>query len=131
MRFNQLNPFVFQEFFGGFENIGNPNLKNSNNHNIDLKFENYLKPGELFAVTVFGKQINSPIERILEGGTIYTYTNTKRALVAGLELEGNLNLANYSKSTSAFSKMKIGGNVSYLYSAIEAENNTDHDQSQR
>ena len=43
---------------------GIPNLLPSTNNNLDLKWDFYLAPGELFSVTVFGKVIQDPISRV-------------------------------------------------------------------
>ncbi|WP_310555747.1 carboxypeptidase-like regulatory domain-containing protein [Flavobacterium sp.] len=87
---------------------GNPNLLNSDNINIDLKYELFPNNNELIAVGVFGKQITNPIERVLiptgsSGGQIVSYDNSKEATVYGIEIEALLQLKRISPFLNKFS----------------------------
>src|SRR5699024_4126315 len=44
---------------------GNPELYNSTNYNLDLKYELFPKLGGVFSVTAFGKFIKDPMETIV------------------------------------------------------------------
>jgi len=85
---------------------GNPYLKNSDNTNVDLKFEAFPTSKEMFAVGVFGKNIENPIERSYltsSGATTQTYFNSKNAKLYGIEAEFILDLGRVSKSLTDFS----------------------------
>ncbi|WP_445710415.1 outer membrane beta-barrel protein [Flavobacterium sp.] len=113
--------------------LGNPNLKNSESYNLDLKYEMFTDKNEMFAVGLFGKQINNPIERIFiptasSGGQITTYSNSDQATLFGAELEFIMQLSRISKQLDNFS---LGFNTSIMKTNVKVnklvnplENNT-------
>jgi len=114
----------------GTSKLGNPNLKNSENYNLDFKYELFPSNSELLAVGVFGKQIQNPIETVFKGGAggsgqLITYVNSKEATLFGAEIEFLLQLKRISKSLSDFSfglntsLMKTNVNVEYGSSSLE------------
>ncbi|WP_309609838.1 TonB-dependent receptor domain-containing protein [Flavobacterium sp.] len=105
----------------GTVEVGNPNIENSDNINIDLKYELFPSVNEMIAVGVFGKQITNPIERIFiptasSGGQITTYQNSKRALLYGVELEFSLQL---NRISSLLDKFSFGFNTSLMKTNVE------------
>ncbi|MGL5112325.1 MAG: carboxypeptidase-like regulatory domain-containing protein, partial [Flavobacterium sp.] len=110
--------------------LGNPNLKNSENYNIDLKYELFPKNNELIALGLFTKKIQNPIERIFiasagGSGQQMTYKNSEDALLFGAEIEVLLQLDRISPALSDFSfglntsLMKTDVNVEYGATSIE------------
>jgi outer membrane receptor for ferrienterochelin and colicin len=91
--FRELAPFAYYDF--SFNNVltGNPDLKTSSIHNIDLRWENYPAAGELFSLGVFYKHFIDPIEMFFvpgsgSGGTRnFTFGNAESATSIGAELE--------------------------------------------
>ncbi len=68
---------------------GNPELKNSTNYNVDLKYEWFPKAGGVFSVTGFGKYIDAPIETVITpvaGGSSIGFANTQKAIIYGAEI---------------------------------------------
>ena len=104
------------------ENIfGNKDLSNSENYNIDLKYELFPSSKEMFAVNLFAKKIDNAIERsyIASGnsnGQTITFFNAKTATLAGVELEGIISLNRISESLSRFT---LGANTTIMYSDVE------------
>ena len=95
---------------------GNPNLLNSENYNADIKYEVFPNSRELFAVGVFGKMINDPIERVFKptansGGQITTFKNSEQAIIFGAEIEVLYQLDRINESLSNFS---LGFNTSIM-----------------
>ncbi len=120
--FREMAPFEYTEFFAGTKNIGNPDLQNGTNFNADIRFERYASPGELFAVGVFGKQLNDPIEKVAlatASGQLQSFRNTGEARVMGLELElvRNLGLM-LNKDSTLWNDFGLGMNVALLYSEL-------------
>lgn len=116
------------------ENIlGNPKLQNSENYNIDLKYEVFPSKDEMFAIGIFGKRIMNAIEKSYtasansDGQTI-TFFNAKKADVAGIELEGILNLKRLSESLDAFS---LGLNTTLMYTNVERSEDEKQQESER
>jgi outer membrane receptor protein involved in Fe transport len=92
----------------GTSESGNPNLLNSENYNVDFKYELFPNNKELFAVGVFGKMINNPIERVFKptansGGQITTFKNSQEAVIFGAEIEMLFQLSRIHESLSNFS----------------------------
>ena len=122
--FKELAPFQYREFFGGKVKQGNPLLKNSNNTNLDLRFERYPNSGDLYSVTVFGRMIDQPIEQVTIGsasGILLTYQNAKSAQAYGIELEFIKKFRNFVADDSPLRNFGVGANFSYIYSTVEID----------
>jgi outer membrane receptor protein involved in Fe transport len=107
----------------GTVELGNPNLNNSDNINVDLKYEMFPNAKEMIAVGVFGKKIDNPIERVFiptasSGGQITTYQNSKTAVLYGAEVEVLLQLKRISPAFEAFS---LGFNTSLMQTEVEVD----------
>jgi outer membrane receptor protein involved in Fe transport len=100
---------------------GNAFLKNSDNLNLDLKYEFFPTNKEMFAVGVFGKKINNAIERSFQasaGGFQTTYFNTGDATLYGVELEFIFDFARLDKNLSDFS---LGFNTSLMHTNVKSD----------
>jgi len=98
---------------------GNPYLVNSDNYNVDLKYEFFPTNTETFSVGVFGKQINNAIERTFQanaGGAITTFVNTSDAKLYGLEMDFILDL---SRITENFKGLTWGFNTSLMATSVK------------
>lgn len=100
--------------------LGNENIKNSENYNIDLKWEHYPSAKEMFAVNLFAKRIDHAIEKSIApsgnaSGVVVTFYNANRATLAGIELEGILSLGRLSESLNKFT---LGANATFMYSDV-------------
>ena len=101
-----------------FNSQGNPDLKPSDNYNIDLKWDWYLSPSELFSVTGFYKYIKRPISRIeiASAGGFLSYQNiADHATAAGVEVELKKNLFSRQLQNNGLSKLSFGVNGAYTY----------------
>lgn len=125
--FKEIAPFLYQSYFGGPTSQGNPDLKNAYNYNADLKYEVSPNKGELMSVTVFGRYLDNPIERIAiaSSSTLLSYQNIQAAYVAGIEFEVSKNLAtllypnkNQDSLVSWTKNVSGGANFSYMKSQI-------------
>lgn len=103
-----------------FNSQGNPNLKPSDNYNIDLKWDFNPTPTELISLTAFYKLIKNPISRIevASAGGYLSYENiADEATVAGVEVEirKNLFIRPLNSSANGMNKLSAGLNGSYIY----------------
>ena len=101
--------------------IGNKDLKNSENYNLDLKYEVFPTSKELFAVNLFAKKIDNAIERSFvasgnSNGQTITFYNAKHAVLAGIELEGIFALKRIHENLEKFS---LGANATLMYSEVK------------
>lgn len=100
--------------------LGNANIQNSENYNVDLKWEYFPTNKEMFAVNLFAKRIDKAIERSMApsanaSGVVITFYNAEKATLAGIELEGILNLGRFSESLDKFT---LGANATFMYSDV-------------
>ena len=105
-----------------FASEGNPDIKPSDNYNIDLKWDFYISNSELFSITGFYKYISNPIGRVDEGNSagLLTYSNISNyANVGGVELELRKNIFNrFSTAQEHINRLSVGLNASYIYTNL-------------
>ncbi len=115
--FRELAPYASFQFVGQELLLGNPNLQRTLIDNFDVRLEKYGKPGELVAVSLFGKRFTNPIERIINpfATNEINFANIDKAVLGGVEVE-------WKKGISALSNdnrmVSAGVNASYIYSRI-------------
>lgn len=115
--FRELTPFVFLGAAGTDAYKGNPDLKQAQIANYDLRFEWFPGVGEVLAVSGFYKELQNPVEvtELASSDVIVTYRNVPKATLLGAELELHKNLGFIAKAISEFS---IFGNYSYIKSEV-------------
>lgn len=119
--YREVGPFQYIEFFAGRQSIGNPELENGANYNFDLRFETYPTPGNLVAVTIFGKYLDNPIERVLvatASGQLESFINTESAIVGGVEFEYIQNLGRWFGEETAWKDLSLSFNASAMYTDV-------------
>ena len=60
--FLELAPVITYDFVSGENFVGNRDLRISHIVNTDLRWEWFPRPGEVFAASLFRKEIDDPIE---------------------------------------------------------------------
>lgn len=112
----ELSPFLNQDYVRRRTIIGNSELKRTAIHNFDLRWELFPSPTEVFAVSVFYKIFDDPIESVVvdQGGNI-KFQNIDGATNYGAEFEARLGLGLLSRDLEALSLM---ANLSLINSAV-------------
>lgn len=102
---------------------GNPNLKRTKVSNLDLRYELYPRPGELFTVGVFYKKFDDPIEQNLQqGGAIFEFDNPEKAIAYGAEIEFRKRL----DMLDGLKNFTLQANGAYINSKVtDIKNNTE------
>lgn len=113
--FRELSPFGSFDNIGGENRIGNPFLERTKIENLDLRYEWFLEGTDLVAVSLFTKQLESPIEQTFVEGQL-TYVNVDEGTVSGIELEARKKLSFLSGDNNEFS---VGGNLSLVDSEVD------------
>ena len=115
----ELAPFASFDFIGGVIYNGNPNLKRTRISNIDLRWEWFTRPGELFAISWNYKNFTDPIilQYLIEvPNPQIQYQNTASGHLSGIELEARKNLDFLSQALRDFS---LGINLSFIDSKVD------------
>ena len=113
----EMAPFVSFSFIGGPTELGNPQLKQTSVTNFDLRWEWFLKPGELLALSGYYKAFKNPIIIQNVYGTDnfeIMYNNVDRGKVLGLELAFRKSL----DFIDALKNFNLATNFSVTYSEI-------------
>ncbi|MDR6763032.1 outer membrane receptor protein involved in Fe transport [Flavobacterium sp. 2755] len=130
-------PVIMESFPITYQNAdgtsvqGNPILKNSDNYNVDLKYELFPTAKEMFTIGAFAKYLDNPIERTFVSnattGTVTTFLNSDNATLYGAEAEFLFGLNRISEDLSAFSfglnatLMATKVNVSPTYESVDED----------
>ena len=119
--FRELAPFLFYDYELESSRVGNPELETATIDNIDLRFENYGRPGETFSVGVFYKQFTNPIEDRLilttEQSSL-TFINADFAFAYGTEIEYKKSLKGLT-GNSFIDKLSLNFNASIIHSEVD------------
>lgn len=60
--FRELAPYASYDFKSGLRKIGNPDLQKTGIDNVDIRWEWFLRPGEILSFSAFYKHFKNPIE---------------------------------------------------------------------
>ena len=96
---------------------GNPLLKMTSIDNYDVRWEWFPRPGELFSVSLFYKELKNAIERgdVKVDAEVITFLNRASSKIYGAEFEARKNLDFLDPVLSDFS---LGGNLSLIQSEV-------------
>jgi len=116
--FRELAPFQFTDISGRSTILGNPNLQQANIDNYDVRWEWFPGGLDLYAVSLFSKRFQNPIERVLfyAADILTSYANTDRATSRGFEVEAKKNLGFLGGALENFS---LYGNYSQIDSNVQ------------
>lgn len=113
----EMAPYATYDFGAGAFVVGNPGLKRTTIHNYDVRWEWFVRTGEVLSASAFYKDFRDPIERVVvdyDGET--TFSNVKSATVMGLEFEARSSL---DRITPALGKFVLGGNLTLVRSEVD------------
>jgi len=117
--FREFAPFESFQFVGDYIERGNPDLDRTRVHNLDLRWEWFLRPGELLSAGVFYKDFTDPIERTIDpeaaANQEITYVNRRSARVYGVELEARKQLDGLA---NWLEYVQVGGNLTLTQSRV-------------
>ncbi|MFZ1288803.1 MAG: TonB-dependent receptor [Melioribacteraceae bacterium] len=117
--FRELAPYTSFEFIGDYLFVGNANLKRTQIKNYDLRWEWFMNPGEIIAVSGFYKSFTDPIEKYQDNSVpngLLSVQNVNKASLYGIEFEMRKNLGTFS---DMLSNISVGSNVSFVNSETE------------
>jgi len=117
--FREFAPFESFDFVGDYIERGNPDLDRTRVNNFDLRWEWFVRPGELLSISGFYKDFADPIERTIDpeaaANQVITFVNRDEAEVYGVELEARKRLDGLA---SWLRHIQVGGNVTVSESSV-------------
>ena len=121
--FRELSSLAFFDFELGATILGNSRLERTKVSNLDVRYEIYPRPGELFTAGFFYKYFDKPIELYFNQSGVgtsntFNYINADKASGYGLELEFRKKL----DFSDAFKNFTVQGNFSYIRNRVTKEN---------
>ncbi len=114
--FVEMAPFRYKESGSSGTSVGNQDLANGYNYNVDVRYEFFKdNSNDMVSLTGYYKYLDSPIERIQRdaGGDVeFSYQNSESGLAAGIEFEIRKKIAE---------GLNFGFNASYIYTNVQLE----------
>ncbi|MDZ4699211.1 MAG: TonB-dependent receptor [Rhodothermales bacterium] len=117
--FRELAPYATFDFVGDFVFSGSSNLKRTLVTNYDLRWEWFVRPGEILAVSGFYKGFENPIERVIQtsvGNNTMSIQNVATGRVVGAEFEFRRRLDAFA---SILENFDVGGNLALVHSEVD------------
>lgn len=95
--FRELSPFDFNNVLGGFNVVGNPNLRRAKIDNTDVRWEWFPGSSQVIAASYFFKRFKDPIEIYIDPAQELrqSFLNANSARNQGIELEVRKNLSTF------------------------------------
>lgn len=116
--FRELSPAPFTDPDTNNETIGNPDLKQTDITNWDIRWEYYMSASENFSLGFFYKDFTNPIEKVTLPGSagLLTYQNADASTLLGVEVEV---LKNLDFIHPAMEEFYIGSNYTWSQSTVD------------
>ncbi len=115
----ELSNFGFFDYVSKRILQGNPDLKRSQNTNIDVKYEFFPNAGQVISISGYYKYFKNPIEQIVSSGSVknITFQNANSATTYGMELEVRKNL-NFIGQSNFYKNLTAYVNTSIIFSTV-------------
>ncbi|MGH1362550.1 MAG: TonB-dependent receptor domain-containing protein [Calditrichia bacterium] len=119
--FREKAPYASFNFIGDFIFNGNIDLERTLINNYDVRWEWFMAPGEIIAISGYYKDFKNPIERVIDeesGGEndVIEFRNIESSEVMGLEFEFRKRLGFVA---SALNNFTINTNMSFTQSEVK------------
>jgi TonB-dependent receptor len=117
-QFRELSPFEFTDVTGGRSTVGNPDIRRTLITNYDLRWEWFIGPTELIAVSGFHKRLQDPIETVIEPTAQLrtSFRNVVGAKNSGLEIEFRKEMGGLWKR---FQGLTVNSNYTFVRSRVD------------
>lgn len=115
----ELSNFGFFDYISKRILQGNPDLKRSQNTNVDIKYEVFPGSGQVLSISGYYKYFKNPIEQVVSSGSVknITFQNANSATTYGMELEVRKNMA-FMGGTDFFKNLTAYLNSSIIFSTV-------------
>jgi hypothetical protein len=118
-KFREIAPFLYYDVVRRRNVSGTPDLKTTRIESADVRWEWFPGASEVIAASVFYKRFRDPIEQVVfNSADDIAFRNAPAGDMAGIEIEGKLELARFAKPLAAFN---VGGNVALIQSSVDLD----------
>ncbi|MBU2525699.1 MAG: TonB-dependent receptor [Bacteroidetes bacterium] len=121
--FTEVAPFLDEEI--NESTLGNVLLEQSDNFNVDFKWEYFPDRSEIISATAFFKYLDSPIEkvRVASVNNNVSFVNSNEALVAGVEVEYRQKLSKLlgGSEYSLWNDLYFGFNATAMFTEVDID----------
>ncbi|MGF1669699.1 MAG: TonB-dependent receptor domain-containing protein, partial [Balneolaceae bacterium] len=119
--FREMSPFAAFNFVNSNIVVGNPELKRTTVNNFDVRWEWFVRPGEILAVSFFYKDFSNPIEQVFNplaaaSNPEIQFQNVENATVFGAEFEVRKRLDQIAQPLRHFD---LGFNLTLVQSSVD------------
>lgn len=120
-QFRELAPLLYYDFARRRNLQGNPDLLPTTIQNVDLRWEWFPTPDEVFSLGTFWKGLSNPIEQVVTNASQgdLSFANAAGASVVGAEAEARLSLGRLSKRLQA---LRFGVSLAVIGSEVDLSN---------
>ncbi len=115
--FRELAPYASYDYKAGLRKIGNPDLEKTTVDNMDLRWEWFVRPGEILSFSAFHKYFQNPIElrdKEEAANPEIHFENIEDSRLYGLEFE----LRKRLDFVEALRNFSLGANVTLVKSIV-------------
>jgi len=122
--FRELAPYANEDFAGGETYVGNAKLERTLINNIDIKWEYFMRSGEIVSLAAFYKGFTNPIELVdnpKAQNPELKWENADKATVYGFEADFRKKL----DFINVLRNIKLGINFSYIFSSVDIDTTQD------
>ena len=119
--YREMSPMKYVSYLEALETVGNIDLKPTEIHNYDLRWEFFPTPGDLVALSGFYKRFTDPVEtRIsqISSNNEGQFVNAPSAYLAGAEAEARSRLGGLHPALSPF---QVVANFTLIHSEVDGE----------
>lgn len=115
----ELSNFGFFDYISKRILQGNPDLKRSQNTNVDVKYELFPGAGQVFSISAYYKYFKNPIEQIVSSGSVknISFQNANSAKTYGMEIEFRKNLG-FLGERALYRNLTAYVNSSLIFSTV-------------
>lgn len=115
--FREIAPYAYYDFKEGWRVVGNPDLERSIIDNLDLRWEKFMKGGQIISISGFVKYFTKPIELVDDpraNNPELHYVNAENSFLYGAEIEFRKNF-----DFIGLEDFMMGGNFTILESQVK------------
>ena len=127
--FREIAPYSYADYVQDRFVSGNPDLKETEVVNLDLRYDWYLPNRQIISFSLFRKDFTNPVEPVADNNHTQKFQNAHTAYVRGAEMEIILDLESMGRKLGMngtwLKGWTVGGNAAIMNSHVELDTGFD------